>query len=346
MARNSVKLISAVAVGLLLLAWMACRSGVSGGAGTARVHPELTMASVIARVQDHYRAAGVPSPAGGELRRAFRPGGLNLPTMMTRIGDNWFVVDSYNNRVLYSDEATASLTDWRLLDGDLSRPHSIAGNREYLVVDDTEAHSVRVYRRQGEGYRLHQVFIDAGARPHRVWYDEDSDRFFVLAANSQELTVYRIGDAGLEQVSRASIEAIAGVYTRSFRMIDGAIWLFPSNGVVTVIDPDMPGYPSMARYRVPGHLSGLNDMIRVGETWYLSATRNLLAACVPSTDGGPEDRFDCKDLRQRVDYRGNPYLFDFRDDALTLGIVAGRDSILRLALDGKGGIASSSVLLP
>ncbi len=317
----------------------------SQGAASVPASATMTIAGMITGAQERYRVLGIPTPSPGELGRPFRPTRLNLPTMMTRIGGYWFVVDSYNNRILYNDRVDTPIQQWRLLDGDLSRPHSIAGNGEYLVVDDTEAHSLRVYRREEDGYGLHQLFIDIGARPHRVWYESSSDRFYVLSANSQELSIYGVGRGGLEQIRKTQVRAIAGAYTRAFRIIDGSIWLYSANGMVSVVDPRKVDLPLIAQYRVPQPLANLNDMIRVGTTWYLSATRNHLAECElnRTADRG---EFHCMDLQSEVPYKGNPYFFDKQNDALLLGIVAGRDAVFRLSLNQEGRLTSAATLLP
>jgi hypothetical protein len=314
-------------------------------AGDYRVETE---AEEIAAVQAHYRALGVPSPEPGELGRPFRPHRLNLPTMMSRIGKYWFIIDSYNNRVLYSARLDGDLDNWRLLDGRLSRPHSIAGDGEFLVLDDTEAHAIRVYRDNGGGFSRHQVFIDAGARPHRVWYEPADARFYALAANSQELLVMRAKGEKLEIVARDQLPSIRGMYTRSFRVIDHRLWLFTAHGVVSVVDHHAPGYPEVARYTVPADLAGINDMVRAGDAggpWYLSATRNLLAQC-RLIERGSEGRFDCQDLKPRVEFRGNPYLFHRYEDAMYLGVVAGRDTVLRIDLSQQGEVRGVEDLFP
>ncbi len=297
----------------------------------------------IAAVQERYRARGVPTPDPGELRRTFYPDRLNLPTFTTRIGDRWYLVDSYNNRLLAASKPDLPLNEWEVVDDDLSRPHSIAGNGTFLVVDDTEAHSVRVYRRDGSETILRQVIVDAGPRPHRTWFDEATDRFYILSAASQEILVLRREGEKLVEESRTRIASIRDLYTRSFRLIDGNLWLFTAAGVVSVVDHRLPDYPEIARYRVPEHLAGLNDMIRVGEHWYLSATRNLLAQCSLDREAR---LFRCEDLRPRVPFKGNPYLFHREGDALYLGVVAGRDTVLRIDLDEEGDVVAVSDLFP
>ena len=300
----------------------------------------------IAAVQATYREMGVPTPDPGELGRVFFPDRLNLPTMMSRIGRYWFIVDSYNNRVLYSDQPDLPLDRWRVLDDTLSRPHSIAGDGEFFLVDDTEAHSLRAYRDTPDGLVRVQSIVDAGARPHRVWFEPGESRFYSLSANTQELLVMALNDGVVEVLSRSRLASVQGMYVRSFRLIDGRLWLFTAHGVVSVVDHRAAGMPEVARYTVPPELASLNDMIRIGDSkgsWYLSATRNRLAQCRLIEAGA---RFDCEDLRPRVGYRGNPYLFHRENDALYLGIVAGHDTILRMALSQEGGIIGVTDLFP
>lgn len=314
--------------------------GTSAVFGQAASEPSES--DLIAQIRAHYRSLGVPSPDPSELGRAFYPNRLNLPTMMTQIGGYWFIVDSYNNRVLYSDQPDQALDQWNLLDGELSRPHSIAGNGEFFLVDDTEAHSLRVYRDNGSGIERHQLILDAGARPHRVWYEPESSTFYSLAANSQELLVMRQQNDSLEILSRTQLPSIRGMYVRSFRVIDGKLWLFTAHGIVSVVDHLDPGFPEIARYTIPPELESLNDMIRVGgkgAPWYATATRNRLSQCRLVASGN-RGGFQCRALHSQVGFRGNPYLFHLEGSRLYLGVIAGKDTILRMDLSPTGEISA------
>ena len=146
----------------------------------------------------------------------------------------------------------------------------------------------------------------------------------------------------LEVLRRIQLPSIRGMYVRSFRVIDGKLWLFTAHGIVSVVDLLDPDFHEVARYTVPPELQSLNDMIRVGgrdSPWYATATRNRLSQC-RLVASGKSGGFECREVHSQVGLRGNPYLFHLEGSRLYLGVVAGRDTILRMDLSPKGEIAS------
>ena len=107
---------------------------------------------------------------------------LSIPTYVTKIDNTWFIVDCYHNQVLYYDTKAdgkteydnagesdnnnesagvpdddensddfpqVDLTEWHVLPDDpelpMNQPHTIAGDGNVLLVDDTENNRVLVY---------------------------------------------------------------------------------------------------------------------------------------------------------------------------------------------------------
>lgn len=293
-----------------------------------------------------YQALGVPTPYPSELRRTFFPNRLNLPTYATKLGDQWFIVDSYNNRILYSPRADIPVDKWQIMDNDLSRPHSIAFDGRFYVVDDTDAHAVRVYIKTKAGFIRHQSFYDVGAKPHRVILDPKTGKFHVLASASQEMVELVPDGDKLKLARRIPLLSIQGLYTRSFRIIDGYVWLLSSNGVISIVDQRDNNYREVERYLVPAELSNMNDLIKVGNRIYLTATMGKLSWC----EGEPritknEKVLKCFSLSGQIEYVGNPYMISLVGDRLILSIIAGGDSLIQIFLNPDGSISKWSYLI-
>lgn len=61
---------------------------------------------------------------------------LKLPAQITRQGDYYFIVDTYNDQVLYASDLWKPIGAWRVMDRKLNKPHAIASDGSmYLVVD-------------------------------------------------------------------------------------------------------------------------------------------------------------------------------------------------------------------
>ncbi|MDH3639593.1 MAG: hypothetical protein OES09_14195 [Gammaproteobacteria bacterium] len=266
----------------------------------------------------------------GVYKRAFHPNRLYLPTLIEKIGDEYFIVDSYNNRVLYSDVLHAPIPAWKVLDDALSRPHSIASDGRWYLVDDTDADRVNVYTKRDGEFVAAERIADIGRRPHRVLYDEVTQAFFVLASESQQITKLKAGTAGVVVEHTRHLSFLNGAYTRSMTIIDNQMFFVSGPGAVVVVDHTSGRYEILETIPVPRRYRSMNDIARIGGSYYLTATMNRMARC-DSLAALKEDR--CESVYEQYGLRGNPYYFSRFDGRYYVGEVAGRDAILVFEAD-------------
>ena len=69
---------------------------------------------------------------------------LSVPTQITKIGDDYFLVDCYHNQVIYHDNLTDPLYLWKVMTNDLSMGHTIASDGNVYLIDDTENNRVLI----------------------------------------------------------------------------------------------------------------------------------------------------------------------------------------------------------
>jgi hypothetical protein len=282
-------------------------------------------------------------PHQAEYRRTIHPDRLYLPTFMGKFGGDYFIVDCYNNRVLFSPDKTLPLSGWRVLDDDLSWPHSIASDGEYFVVDNTQAHEVRVYRRDTDGYELHQVIKDVGRRPHRTLYDRDTDAFYVLAAESREMVKLQVRGDGIAVTYKKPLPFLEGTYARSFTLIDDEMYFVSGPGAITVVDYRSDSYRVINRFPVPPELASANDLHFTDGVYLLSATKNKLVRCV-SLDALSDN--GCESVYEALKLKGNPYFFSVFDGRTHLSDIAGGDTIYELIDIGGAGMQARDLFHP
>ena len=101
-----------------------------------------------------------------------------------------------------------------------------------------------------------------GTRSHRVRYDPAAKAFFVLCADSQHISkLVRDGD-GLRLVYKKQLGFLAGTYTRSMTLADGAMYFVAGPGYIFKVHYRDDSFRVLARYRVPSALGGMNDLYR------------------------------------------------------------------------------------
>ncbi len=211
--------------------------------------------------------------ADGPLSDAANPHtGLSVPTCITKIEDTYFMVDCYHDQILYSDSLSAPIQDWRVMTDQISRGHTLAGDGVVYLADDTEGHSILVFEKEGDGFRLTQRFPQIGVRPHFVVYDEKTELFYALSSMTGEIYVFdRLKDSSqvvLLDVRR--IEKLNGVYVRSFTILEDEIYFVSGNS--SIIRARLSDLHILEEYPVGPEIAGMVQLARIGDYFYITVS--------------------------------------------------------------------------
>ena len=175
-----------------------------------------------------------------------------------------------NRRGLLFGGLDKPLEEWYVLTDQINRGHTIAGNGNVYLADDTENNRVLVFVKDGADFLQTQVFENIGNRPHYVAYDTETERFYILSSMSGELYVFcqedALSEVRLEQVLQ--IPDMQDVYIRSFT-IDGAeIYFAASNG--TILRTSLEDLTLLETWTLPDELAGLVQVVKLGDYFYLT----------------------------------------------------------------------------
>lgn len=196
---------------------------------------------------------------------------LKLPAQITRQGDYYFIVDTYNDQVLYASDLWKPVGEWRVMDRKLNRPHAIASDGSVYLVVDTDNNRVLCYEYVNGRFQNTQRFDDVGTRPHYIQYDAVSDSFFVWSSVTGDMYIIKKEPANnvmyIEEIRH--IYELDGFYVRSF-CIEGNEVLFPSgnNGYMIIADKDT--LQVKERYQVPMDISGMAFVKKIGSYYYMT----------------------------------------------------------------------------
>lgn len=198
---------------------------------------------------------------------------LSVPTQLTKIGEDYFLVDCYHNQILTSADLNAPLSEWYVLTSQIDRGHTIAGDGVVYLADDTENNRILIFEKKDDTFVMTQMFSNVGVRPHYVCYDEDSERFFALSSMTGELYVFFRPDPSAPQVALEkilSIPELSGVYVRSF-MIDGDDVYFVS-GNSAIIRARKKDLKVLERFSVPPEIAGMVQLARIQDWFYITVS--------------------------------------------------------------------------
>ncbi len=210
---------------------------------------------------------------------------LDVPTWVAYDGATWFLADCYHNLLLYSNDSYAfdlPLTKWQVLDSELTQPHTISGDGELYLADDTENNRVYVFERN-QGKFLHtQTFWDVGVRPHCTAYDKTTDSFYVWSSITGELYVFRRA-AGTKDIYLTEIRKKAeldGIYVRSFTIADDRIYFV--SGTPSADNPsykpqilccDLKTLDTIESYPVDDSIAGMSQIFApLADYWLVTVS--------------------------------------------------------------------------
>ena len=205
---------------------------------------------------------------------------LSVPTYITKVDDTYFIVDCYNNQVIYHDNLTDPLYEWQIMTNDIAMGHTLASDGLVYLIDDTENNRVLVMEKdQNENGQTifvpTQEFLDIGNRPHYIIYDEYTDTFYVWSSQNGEMYLFRHAkeDSRMYLTEVRSIPSLSNVYVRSFTIIGDRIYFVSGNS--SIIEADLYSFKIKKEYPVPPEMAGMIQLTRIQDYYYITISTDI-----------------------------------------------------------------------
>ena len=202
---------------------------------------------------------------------------LSVPTYITKVEDTYFIVDCYNNQVIYHDNLTDPLYEWLVMTGDISMGHTLASDGLVYLIDDTENNRILVMEKEMNGggqpvFVPTQEFNSIGNRPHYIVYDEYTDTFYAWSSQSGEMFLFRHpeNDSRMYLTEIRSIPSLDNTYVRSFTIIDDSIYFVSGTGNARIIEADLYTFKIKKEYPVPDEMAGMIQLTRIEDYFYIT----------------------------------------------------------------------------
>jgi hypothetical protein len=261
---------------------------------------------------------------------------LYTPTQIVKLGQRYFIVDCFHNRVIYSDKEDAPIAAWKTMDTDIGGPHSITTDGMLYLVDDTGHGSLRVYSPLRDGYKLVQTISNIGYRPHRVRYDETTKAFYAFSANSQQMTKLVRDHDRLRVEYTKLMTFLDGLPARSFSFDHGAMLFVvgENNRFITRVQYNDDSYRVLQRFSVPVSLTGeigMNDIFWSGRYYYVTASNHLIVRA-PTLEDLSAGRWE--DLYGKLGFQGTPYYIEAFDGRIWIPEISQYSGIKSFIEDG------------
>ncbi|MBO4900798.1 MAG: hypothetical protein J5509_10975 [Lachnospiraceae bacterium] len=200
---------------------------------------------------------------------------LSVPTQITRIGDFFFIVDCYNDQVIYSDSLDKPLNEWYVMTRDIDKGHTVASDGTVYLVDDTERNRVLSFEYDGNVFNCTGVFEGIGNRPHYIVYNEADRSFYVWSSMTGEMYVFERSEGSTQvYISRImKLDELDGIYVRSFTIVDDSVYLVSGNS--QIIEARLSDFKIKKRYPVPDELAGMIQIMPVPGGYYITISTDV-----------------------------------------------------------------------
>ena len=246
---------------------------------------------------------------------------LRVPTEVAKIGDTYYITDSYHNQVIYSKGVGTTIQDWKVMANDLALPHSIASDGIVYLVTDTENHRVKTYQKTAEGFLELQTFEQIGVRPHYAVYDEASGTFYVWSSMTGQMYLFSRKPNTLEVslVKILSVPQLYGKYVRSFT-IDGNNIYLPCVDDSCIYVANKNTLAVTAAYPVPANIGGMVQVVPIQNYFYLTVSSDTAydqshATIVRAKSLADFGKGNYEDLNKKFGNDGAPYYISYFDGA-------------------------------
>lgn len=189
---------------------------------------------------------------------------LCVPTDICYYDGLYFIVDCYNNRIIYSDVFEKDLYEWRVIGNDLNQPHTICSDGNVYLVDDTENNRVMVYKKGIDSdadvcFYVSQIFNEIGNRPHYIYYNEADSTFYAWSSESGEMFLFRYMEEQdlVALVEKRIVPEISGVYIRSFTIRGDSIYFVSNLADANIYQCNLATFKVEKKYKVSEDLAGM-----------------------------------------------------------------------------------------
>lgn len=242
---------------------------------------------------------------------------LSVPTYITKVDSDYFIVDCYHNQVIYHDNLSDPLTDWQVMTSDIRMGHTIASDGTVYLIDDTENNRVLIMEKfqNNNGQELFlptQEFTDIGNRPHYIIYDVYTDTFYVWSSQSGEMYLFR-REAGSSRVYLTEVRSIPeldNIYVRSFTILDDKIYFVSGNS--NIIEADLYTFEITKRYPVPDELAGMIQLAYIDGSYFITISTDIngnqdYATIIQAKSLNDLSSYKYEDVYQNFVGGGTPY---------------------------------------
>lgn len=203
------------------------------------------------------------------------------------------------------------------IDYEFAGPHTIASDGDVYVVENTGRHEVIFF---DNTFKFSKKFLGIGYRPHHTLYYQQTQSFFVVSA--PYIFCFRKINGSWSYAYQVAPPFLENTYVRSIAIIDGDMYFTSGQNKIVVAKCSDDSFSLINEYPVPSELSGMNDIQKIGDYFYLTSSQNSSGAINPkiirTQDLTRLALGDYEDIYSTIGFTQTPYFISVFDDRVYL----------------------------
>ena len=244
---------------------------------------------------------------------------LYTPTMIQKVGNEYFIVDCWHHRIIYNDNLRDNISDWKTLTEDINGGHTLAYDGEFYFCDDTDSSQIKIFSKaiNDDGYIQIGNIQGVVGRPHFIEYDAFTKSTYVLS--SEAAFILKLQKVGTNfEITRFNLSYLENIYARSFNIIGDFMYIVTSSGKIFQVEYRDNSYKAVDCWEVPEKFFGMNFLDKIDDYWYLTTYQNKREQIRPNFIRAEQlndfAKNDYEDLYQLMDFQGVPYYITHFDN--------------------------------
>ena len=227
-----------------------------------------------------------------------------------------------------------------VLSEDICGGHSIASDGEYIMIDDSDNHKLRLYYPSNDSEDIVLIDeLDIEDRPHYIQYYKGC--FFILGSYSGSIYEVRVFNGKMSLIDTHIIDRSIS-YARSFSIVDNIIFIPTADGRIYEID--LNSWRIKRVYYVPDDIGGMNFIDRIGDYFYLTvySGKDFDMNCPSKILRGKKiedfENNTYEDITNVLSISGTPYFITQFDGLYYLTEIDSNQGIIEFSIDNQGEI--------
>lgn len=271
---------------------------------------------------------------------------IYTPTQLSKVDNNYFIVDCWHNRIIYSDDLMDKICNWHTLSNRVLGGHTVSSDGKVIIVDSTDTDEILVFKKTKNKYRKIQTIKIQKYLPENFSFRNDfnlcrphftlfyKDNIFVVSlswANALMVLENVENHIFVKEIFFPKIDN--NCYLKFISVFDGLIWIAAREYLVG-LDCINGKLIEKNRIEMPENFrDGINYITKIKNTYYLTAWGKGAIFCFHDFRDLYTNLPSCNNI---FNFMGTPYFISSFEDRFFITEIDGAQGVYEFFVNQEG----------